>query len=248
MFQTCTKTLLDRMIIDSSRMRLHWPRFSLRTSLIASVVLGIASGVVGWMMREAHRQRSRVAELGEYGVIYLSDSWIPEWLDIHYQDRITSIVWREEDLTPLADFDQAVHLRLLNSRVSDLTLLKTFDNMAHLVIDCSNVDDLSPLTEMDKLEWLYLYNAKEPKQLRVLAESDSLKDFHVHFESHHDNIMALTALKNVETLWLYNTHDGWESIHHEQHLYLDRALPQCEVCEGRATFHQRFLGLPLPTL
>ena len=154
----------------------HWFRFSLRTLLIMTAVLGIVMAWIAAERRESRREQELADKLqgvdyffrvqwgGPYGHPYHhgeDQSWWERSLENLLGKRIRGV--RFPGNRPI-DYDSLSQLKRLNSisseRISDLSPLVRIKGLNFLYIQYSEVKDFSPLAKLTNLEYLTLRQMK----------------------------------------------------------------------------------------
>jgi len=227
----------------------RWHQFSLRTLLIAVLVLSLPLGWIGWELEKTRREHvvvDRIEELG--GVVEYHESKSPPWIARRFRRtqevRLTVFppAFLQNDQSPFV------------SRVNDntLDLLKALKTTEELIIVGANITDcgMEHVAELTSLDSLVLVGTKITDKGLIhiapltritkltLSHSQTTDAGLVHLaaitsleELHLDNtdvtdagLMHLRELANLERLGLYGsrvTHQGVEKLR--------QALPNCEI-------------------
>ncbi|MDP7015376.1 MAG: leucine-rich repeat domain-containing protein [Pirellulaceae bacterium] len=174
-----------------------FPRFSLRTLLLFTLVVGVA---MGWKLRRVKKQREIVAWIHENGgsVSYSIDA--DSYVDL--TDNPRGPEWMTDWLGP-DFFDDVAGVSFRGSDVVDLQPLVGLKNIRRLNLSKTPVRDLSPLVELEKLEWLNLYKS-QVREISPLAELPNLQVLDLNGTQVRD-VTPLSGLTNLQELGLWHT-------------------------------------------
>ena len=244
------------MIVPSYR---RWFRFSLRTLLIATLVVG---ALMGWVVKE-RRQSAREHEI----VKSLSSRKIFVEFCGPYdeaQDPSTQAWWRNvthdvfgtravfiaigdnefRDLNALAGFTKLKAVHVKGTRVSDITPLAGLKELIGIDLRDSEVRDITPLTSLKNLMHLKL-DGTPVRDLSPLRKLTSLKSISLN-DTRVTDLSPLAELDNLVGIQLNGTKVtdimplvglknlqfldvGSASVPDEQIEALKRALPKCKM-------------------
>ena len=194
-------------------------RFSLRTILIITLLIGLA---LGSTLERARRQRDVVTwiqemrgsayydyEIGDSGMNEINaeppaPTWLVELLGIDLFDEIVTVrlVFPDQlsDVTPMAELTNLEFLTLIGTQVKDVRPLARLQNLKRLNLHETPVCEIEALAELTSLETLSL------AQTRV------------------NDVSPLANLKGLRFLDLRHT-----SVSEEEIDSLKRELPHCRV-------------------
>ncbi|PHS11940.1 MAG: hypothetical protein COA78_08770 [Blastopirellula sp.] len=208
-------------------------RFSVRTLMIITAMLGVGFGYLGLRMRRAQKQREVVAWVQEHrgsveysfrrgrklfhiGEIFGSyvpfvdfgKSPVPEWLlNLFGVDFFHSVT--------VVDFP-------LNDDIADLAPLASLTDLKKIWIPFSNVTDLSSIAHLTQIEELSL-SGSSVTDLSPLENFKHLKELVLN-ATEVESLEPLFKLKRLSRVYLWGTKVSKEEVSR-----LQKALPDCEI-------------------
>jgi len=175
--------------------RRRWPRYSLRTLLLVTVVFAVA---LGWKVERVRRQREAVKWIRE------KSGWVRYDYEFTFSEKDGSITITgsqepgPEWLSNLLGIDsvaEVVHVTLFNDEVDDLSPLAGLKTIQSLNIRCAAVTDISPLQKMTAIRRLDL-NDMPVSDLSPLAGMTRMRVLHLQGTQVKD-LSPLVGMKEV---------------------------------------------------
>jgi len=158
--------------------RRRWPRYSLRTLLLVTVVFAVA---LGWKVERVRRQREAVKWIRE------KSGWVRYDYEFTFSEKDGSITITgsqepgPEWLSNLLGIDsvaEVVHVTLFNDEVDDLSPLQKMTAIRRLDLNDMPVSDLSPLAGMTRMRVLHLQGT----QVKDLSPLVGMKEVTVYLD------------------------------------------------------------------
>lgn len=207
-----------------------WPRFSLRTLLVAVLVASVPLGWVARRFRQVRKQREAVQEIARHGGTAMQchllgpsddgDAYCPNWLrQLLDDDFFTSINYvslsgpsvTDREIDVLQALPEMRSLTLTDCGVTDegLSRLKSSASLESLSVEGSGISDrgLIHVVVLPHLEYLSLSNTPVTDvglaKLRRLSRLQLLRVDGTKVTD--DGLVHLKAFRHLETLSLDNT-------------------------------------------
>ena len=206
--------------MEDERPKLRWFRFSLRTLLVAVLVLSVPLSWLAVKLEKARQQRNAwvaLESLGAYMLYDWGDDWgrLPSTISNPFSPEATKAL--QPDSSWLRDvfgndfFDRVESVSLLNCKVTDADLehVKGLPHLRHLSLDSPEITDagLEHIAGLTSLEDLWLKNAQiTDAGLEHLVGLTNLKRLKLtNTQITGTGLTHLAGLTNLELLTIHHT-------------------------------------------
>ncbi len=211
----------------------RWFRFSLRSMLIFTTLIGAGLAWVGKERMQSWREAQFAKEHPTWDI-----QWQPPAPESHehWRYRLANFVLgpriievlvgdpKFSDLTPLAGLKNLQTLWLESTQVTDLTPMAGLKNLQTLSLDFTQVSDLTPLVGLKNLQTLVI-TSTQVKDITPLEELTNLRRLDLGSTQVSD-ITPLAGLTNLQSLELAST-----QVTDEQVKWLQAKLPNCNIVQ-----------------